>query len=274
MSAGWREIADRVFVRRHQSLDLNIGLVLGDDQCLVVDTRSTHEQASELIDATREVTAVPWTVVNTHSHFDHCFGNFVFRPADIWGHQRCAENLVATGELQRGFTVERALAADKPEFAAQIAAVTIVPPDQTFTDEAVLNVGGRQVTLRFLGRGHTDNDIVVEISDAAAIFVGDLVEESAAPAFDDAFPLEWPSTAAALLPLAPGPVVPGHGAVVDRGFVETQAGDLAQAADCARIAYAAGKSVDDSWRELPFPEYESRTALARAFWQLDAAHTH
>ncbi len=35
----WQEVGDRVFVRRHVSLDLNCGLVVGDDACLVIDTR-------------------------------------------------------------------------------------------------------------------------------------------------------------------------------------------------------------------------------------------
>src|SRR5205823_3354507 len=61
----WREVADRVFVRRHRSFDLNVGLVLGDGACLVVDTRMSHREARELVAAIRTVTPHPWTVVNT-----------------------------------------------------------------------------------------------------------------------------------------------------------------------------------------------------------------
>jgi len=35
----WREVDDRVYVRRHVSYDLNVGLVVGDGGCLVIDTR-------------------------------------------------------------------------------------------------------------------------------------------------------------------------------------------------------------------------------------------
>ena len=45
-------------------------------------------------------------------------------------------------------------------------------------DVAVLDVGGVEVVLRFLGRGHTGHDLVVEVEDGV-VFAGDLVEEGA-----------------------------------------------------------------------------------------------
>ena len=92
----------------------------------------------------------------------------------------------------------------------------------------MLDVGGRAVSLRHLGRGHTGADLVVAVDDV--VFAGDLVEEGAPPAMDDAFPLEWAATLTALLGLVRGPVVPGHGAVVDAAFVAAQRDELARLA--------------------------------------------
>ena len=61
---------------------------------------------------------------------------------------------------------------------------------------------------------------------ATVVFAGDLVEEGAPPAFEDALPAEWPATLGRLHALARGPVVPGHGAVVDAGFVGAQREEL------------------------------------------------
>ena len=47
---GWVEIGDRVFVRRYAFYDQNIGVVLGGGEALVIDTRSTHVQAREILD--------------------------------------------------------------------------------------------------------------------------------------------------------------------------------------------------------------------------------
>jgi glyoxylase-like metal-dependent hydrolase (beta-lactamase superfamily II) len=227
VTAGWQEVGDRVFVRRHRELDLNCGLVVGDGRCLVVDTRSHLAEGRALAEAVRAVTPHPWTVVNTHAHHDHCFGNAAFRPADIWAHRRCAADLASTGELQRADVVAGLLAERDP--AAELVAIApIDPPDHLVDDAAVLDVGGRAVTLRHLGRGHTDADLVVAVDDV--LFAGDLVEEGAPPAMEDAYPLEWPATMTALLGLVRGPVVPGHGAVVDDAFVTAQRDELARLA--------------------------------------------
>ena len=71
MTDSWAEVGDRVYVRRHRSMDLNVTLVVGERACLVVDTRADEAQGAELRDAVRAVTPHPWVVVNTHFHFDH-----------------------------------------------------------------------------------------------------------------------------------------------------------------------------------------------------------
>jgi glyoxylase-like metal-dependent hydrolase (beta-lactamase superfamily II) len=264
----WREVGDRVFVRRHRSLDLNVGLVLGDGGCLVIDTRSSEVEGRELAAAVREVTAAPWLVVDTHAHYDHCFGNAAFRPARIWGHRRCAEVLAEYGTVARRLAAAAYREHGRPGFADEIEAARIDPPDQLLDIQADLDVGGRTVTLRYLGRGHTDSDVAVLVPDAGVLFAGDLVEEGAPPSFGDSFPLEWPSTAAALVALATGPVVPGHGAVVDAGYVRAQQADLARTAEVARAAYAAGQPVGAAVADVPFPPAYAEEALGRAYRQL------
>lgn len=257
MSTGWQEVADGVLVRRHASLDLNCGLVLGDGACLVVDTRSHLGEAADLVAAVRAVTPHPWTVVNTHAHHDHCFGNAAFRPAAVWGTRGCAGDLAATGELQRAVVVAGLRAEGRDADADQVTAAPIDPPDHLVDDVAVLDVGGREVALRFLGRGHTAHDLVVEVEadgDGTVVFAGDLVEEGAPPAFDDAYPAEWPATLGRLHALARGPVVPGHGAVVDVAYVGAQREELLAALTALRA---------DRPQDGPYDEATMRTASSR-----------
>jgi glyoxylase-like metal-dependent hydrolase (beta-lactamase superfamily II) len=249
-AAGWREVGDGVLVRRHAELDLNCGLVVGDGACLVIDTRSHLGEARALAEAVRFVTPHPWTVVNTHAHHDHCFGNAAFRPAQVWGSRACATDLEHSGELQRAAVLADLRAAGDPD-AELVAIAPIDPPDHRVDDVAVLDVGGRPVTLRTLGRGHTDGDLVVVVDDV--LFAGDLVEEGAPPAMEDAFPLEWPDTVSTLLGLVRGPVVPGHGAVVDAAFVAAQRDELTRLADW----------LVHGGRTPPFDEPTRRTATGR-----------
>jgi glyoxylase-like metal-dependent hydrolase (beta-lactamase superfamily II) len=259
----WREVGDRVFVRRYPFFDQNITAVVGDGQVLVVDTRSTYAQAREIQDELRALTPHPWIVLNTHHHFDHTFGNALFAPTSIWGHWRCAEVLTTSAAERRD-----ELAVEMPELADELREVEIVAPNRTFDDEALIAVGDREVIVWHAGRGHTDNDVVARIPGTDVVIAGDLVEEGAPPYFGDGFPLDWPSTLGAMLERAPGPIVPGHGDVVDRAYVTAQMEEIAAAADAARSVHASGGSVDDAARAIGYPEAVARTIAERTFLQL------
>ena len=59
----WVEIADRVFTRRYRFNDQEIGVVLGDGEALVVDTRLSERQGREILDDLQEITRAPVTIV-------------------------------------------------------------------------------------------------------------------------------------------------------------------------------------------------------------------
>ena len=66
-------------------------------------------------------------------------------------------------------------------------------------------------------------------------------------------------------------MVPGHGDVVDRPFIETQRAELASVAALARAEYVSGTPhnlVD--LRSSPYPDETMRSALERAYLQLAA----
>lgn len=79
------ELGEGVFRRRYEALDLNIGVVIGEDGVLVVDTRASHSQADQFKKELSSLTDLPvrW-VINTHWHWDHTFGNSRFPDVDLW----------------------------------------------------------------------------------------------------------------------------------------------------------------------------------------------
>lgn len=266
MTQRWTEIGDRVFVRRYQFYDQNIVAVLGRSETLVVDTRTTPAQAQEILDDLRDLGAPPvGTVVNTHGHHDHAFGNSVFRPAAIWAHERCVGMLERTGERQR-----RGIAREIPAIADELAEVVIDLPDRTFSLGATLDVGGRRVDLQYLGRGHTDNDIVVLVPDASILIAGDLLENGAVPYFGDGFPMDWPETAQRLLALTDETtvVVPGHGDHADRTFAASQMVALRQLATLAEQVHAGALELEAALTGGPWSPEATRAPLQRALVQL------
>jgi glyoxylase-like metal-dependent hydrolase (beta-lactamase superfamily II) len=259
----WLELDHGVFAATYPFLSLTIGVVIGDEGVLLVDTRSTHEEARELSRDLVALTSLPvqWTV-NTHWHWDHCWGNAVFARAECWGHERTRSALIERGEAMR----RKAREWFPPERRPEVDEVEIRPPDHTFATQVSLDIG-RIVELRYHGLGHTDGDIVVEAG--LVLFVGDLVEESGPPAFDDAHPTKWAPTLDRMLERVRGPVVPGHGRPVDRAFVEAQRDEIAAMASLATAAHEAGappEGVDLSG--APFPPATTRVAVERTHAEL------
>lgn len=245
----WREIGPGVHVRRHEELNLNCGLVVGEERALLVDTRSYHRHGMELLEAVREVTDREIVVVNTHAHYDHCFGNSAFRDSQIYAHSGAAVELQRSGEDQREQVVAHLRRTHRDDMATDMQDTEIVMPFYLVDQDTTLDLGGRDVELVYAGRGHTDHDLAVAVPDAGVVFAGDLVEEGADPAMEDAFPQEWAQTLRALLEReavqGADVWVPGHGDVVDRAFVEEQAELLDDlAARCAEVVAAPGVGVD------------------------------
>jgi glyoxylase-like metal-dependent hydrolase (beta-lactamase superfamily II) len=264
VSAIWTEVGDRVFVRRYRTwndepFDQNVGAILAADGVAVVDTRASHRLADELLADLQALTRDPVVaVLNTHHHWDHTWGNARFSTIPTWGHERCAERVVADSEK-----IRRKILADEPGLAEELGEVVFTPPTRTFADAAVVDLGDRQLALRFLGLGHTDNDVVIAVPDAGVLFAGDLLENDAAPSFGDAFPGAWAATALKLSTLVSGAVVPGHGSVGDRAFADRQATDFAALAGLGRALVEGRLDEEEAVRRSPFPADPTQTALAR-----------
>ncbi|MDQ3344701.1 MAG: MBL fold metallo-hydrolase [Chloroflexota bacterium] len=262
MSSVWREVGDRVWVRRYEALDQTIGAIGGERGLVVIDTRATHPLADELRADLTQLPGSVVAVVNTHGHWDHAFGNARFLPTPIWGHVRCAAMILERGEPMRARLMR--------EYPSEpFGEVELTPPTDLFEDSALLELGDRQVDLRHLGRGHTDNDIVVRVPDASVLFAGDLLENAPAPGFGDSYPIAWVDTGYALLELVDGVVVPGHGDPFDRAFAARQVAELTALAQLARDAASGVIGLDEAIRRSPFPAEPTGQALERARLELE-----
>lgn len=254
------ELGDGVFRRRYQSLDLNVGVVVGEDGVLIVDTRASHAQADQLKKELEALTTLPvrW-VVNTHWHWDHTFGNSRFTGAEIWGHERCREVMATRGEEMKS-AAKTWLPA---ELHGLIDEVVITPPDKTLSADASVFIG-RAVELSYHGLGHTDSDIIVTVPDAGVSFAGDLIEESAPPFFGDGYPVVWPLTMRLAIEDMGQVVVPGHGDIVDQGFVRAQHDELVAVAELATSVIEGEISTDEAAGQGPYSREVMLTAINRA----------
>ncbi|WBC07362.1 MBL fold metallo-hydrolase [Micromonospora sp. WMMA1947] len=272
MTAGFTEVAAGVHVLREPTLAVNVVLVAGDGAALLVDTLSTAGQARELAEAARAVTPYPWTIVNTHHHFDHCFGNATLAGPDtaIYAQAQAAAALRDRSDAVRRAAYEE-MRAGHPALAEELARTELRAPTHEVHEETVLDVGGRRVVLRHPGHGHTDADLVVHVPDADVLVAGDLVEQSGPPAFEESYPLTWPDALADLLRLTTPAtvVVPGHGEPVGADFVREQHAQLARQAWLIRAGHTGSAPPERVAAESPFGARPGLIAARRGYAELD-----
>jgi cyclase len=175
------------------ALITNEGVILVDD-----DFEVDHDN---LMKKLREVTNQPVKyVINSHYHGDHSGGN---------------AKLQADGTLAVASVAARSrmVAANQPG----LVNITIEP-------RGAVHLGGKVADIYWLGRGHTDGDIVVLFPQHRTLAAGDLFTngEGLPQLVDHAgggSQKEWTATLDKVLELDFDPVVPGHGSVTNKDGV-------------------------------------------------------
>ncbi|MBF4163379.1 MBL fold metallo-hydrolase [Nocardioides acrostichi] len=273
--ATWSEVAERVWVGRHPWCDVNVTAIGGERGLVVVDTHGSAAAGRRVVDDVRRLGAGSVVaVVATHAHYDHCFGTAAFREAfgddlPVHAHEGCGAELLETAARFKAAYEAEIDEAHRDD----VLATEVVTPDHLFSSAAFIDLGDRALELVHPGRGHTGGDLVVRVPDVDVVLAGDLVEEAGPPGIGaDAFPLEWAPTLDVLLSLTTRAslVVPGHGAVVDRAFVEEQRADLAVIAGTITHLAQSGVAVDKALEaaEWPWERELLRTAVQRGYAQL------
>jgi glyoxylase-like metal-dependent hydrolase (beta-lactamase superfamily II) len=213
-----KEIAPGVFVICDHRVPLvpNIGIILGSNAALVVDTGMGPANGKKVLDAAKRIAGQrPLVLTLTHFHPEHGFGAQVFKGAAKIHYNRAQrDELRAKGE---GY-----LAMFKtfgPHIAAALEGTELVHPDEVYEGAATtIDLGGRKVELRTWGLAHTAGDQVVWLPQEHILFTGDLAEERIFPIFpwfppDDASidGARWAQILDELVSWKPAVVVPGHG---------------------------------------------------------------
>lgn len=245
------KLADEVYEIEHREGDGgNTTVVIGERQVLVVDTGFLPSAAREDIEQIRQWTDKPVSfVLNTHFHNDHNFGNRMYMDAypgvtviaqvetkkemdrfgpgslqreekDSYGNQQALHKMLETGKLPDG----RALSEDDrkeviaelargPKIIEEMKNVKFQSATLWFERGFSVDLGNREVQVKFLGRGNTPGDAVAYLPKEKIVIAGDLVDYPL-PNVYDGYPSEWIQTLQSLGQLDANTIVPGHGPVL------------------------------------------------------------
>ena len=166
------------------------GLILIDDKY--------PENVPDVLAQVKAVSSLPVKyLLNTHHHGDHASGNVNIRQMGI--------DIIAHKNIRANF-----LRIKQPG-----------EPNIVFADQAAVYLGGVEVQLFYLGRGHTNGDTVIYFPDLKTVHTGDLIIDGM-PVIDyDAggSAIEFVKTIDNLLKMDFDTMIPGHGRVMKKDDV-------------------------------------------------------
>lgn len=256
--------------------EANAGLVVGDDEALLIDTLWDVPYTQQMLDAMQSLTknAPIKTVINTHADGDHFFGNELLADRTI---------ITSLASYQEMLTVKPSamvalarigsLLSKIPFFKADqaghwfqnmvapydFAAVTHTPANQTFEGETTLDIGGREIHLIEVGPAHTLGDLIVYVPDTKILYSADILFIGSTPVMW-AGPIEnWLAALDRILAMDVEQIVPGHGPLTDKEGVRQVKRYWEYIVERLRNSYDGGLSeVDAASKIVLNPDYQKQ----------------
>ncbi len=229
----------------------NVGLLVGRDAALLVDTGASARQGREVIAAARRATDRPVrSALISHRQPEFLFGAGALQDAGvpIVTHPRTAE-LIA----QRcAICLRRSIEA----YGADAMAETRVPRADRLADgDYAVDLGGRSVEVLDFGPASTPGNVAVLDRENGLLFAGGLVVVGRVPVARDADVAAWIAALDRIATLPATRIVPGHGPVVAVEAVAVLRAYLVALDAEVRRRYASGADLSATLDEAALPEY-------------------
>jgi len=180
-------------------------------------------------------------LVYSHHHNDHISGGRAFKDAGatIVAHKRALERIKAQNDPQ------------------------MVPPDETFTKQRTLKLGGTALELTYIGLNHSDSTIVMRLPKEKILFAVDFLPVGSIPGrgMIDFYPLEAEGAIQRVLAMDWERLIPGHpgqpnGRLGTKKDAQDQLTFLQDASDAVKTAAREGKCWEPAEKEVKLPKYE------------------
>lgn len=219
----------------------NSMVIAGKGEAAIVDSKFAPV-APALRRECEELAGPITRLINTHHHGDHTGGNAAFKGCEVVAHANASERIkgqlenyrrgidgIATELARHDFEGARQALEEARRVREQAAALTAADfaPTRTIESDTEFDVGGIKVVLRYLGPGHTDNDLVVYVPSKNVLHAGDLLFNRTHPFIDrpgGSDTRRWQQNLKAIEEMCDQftTVVPGHGVAATRSQVAQQ----------------------------------------------------
>src|SRR5690349_2431619 len=180
------------------STSFHSGVIATDEGVVVLDALTSEaiaRQEREAI-ATQIKQPVRFLVSSTF-HNNYTWGNVAFQDVVKIGHEDYRADLLA--QMQR----DRASAEEQKARLPQI----------TYRDRLTIHLGGKEIQVLYLGKGHTRGDSIIFVPKDRIAYVSELYFSDQFLYINDGYGLSWLKTLDAVEALPADIIVPGHGPI-------------------------------------------------------------
>ena len=234
----------------------NVAVYITNEGVILVDDKYDQDHEA-IVSNVKSVTDQPIKyILSTHYHADHSGGNAKFLPtAEIISTLNAHNNIV--NKVQSN--------APPGMQAARV----------TFTTEAQVFLGGKEVRAKYYGRGHTNGDAMIYFPALRVLHTGDLMAGNT-PLID--YPgggslKEWADTlTGAINSLDFDTVIPGHGPVTDKAGLQTYRDNVQKQRERVTQLIREGKSQDEVGKAMIAEFHWTQTGLQMQ-WSLPGMMT-
>lgn len=245
----------------------NPSFVTTADGVVVIDTPQLPTKAVAMRAAAESHGPIRY-VVNTEHHVDHIFGNYFFRGAGtVVNHRALYERfMVVFPELDPFAYAYESIPGDRPR-GTDLDDAGAVPlwPDRdvyyadpnkgriVFTGDLTLRVGEHTFELLHTP-GHTPGQIAVHVPEERVVFTGDTVFSGCQTWLMTSDVEQWLAALERIRGLDVDWIVPGHGPVVTKQYLDVQRSQLMEWKSAVAAAIAKGWSRDETVARVHFED--------------------
>ena len=265
------EVSDGIFayIQHDGSWCLNNpAFVAADDQVIAIDACATERRTRLFQEAIAHISEQPVrTLVNTHAHLDHTFGNYLFSDdAVIVGHANCRAEILH----------------DAPELPARARQmfpsvdwgdVEVVAPSLTFEERLSLYAGQLELQLIYVSPAHTNTDVIVWLPERKVVIAGDIVFHKGTPFALMGSVAGWLDALERVRALGAETIIPGHGPVAGPEVLDDVADYLRFVQQAAQAGAEAGASPLEVARDLDLGRFAEWTDSERIVGNLHRAYS-
>lgn len=241
---GLMPLSEHVFVIPDDSVRgvPNVGIVIGSDGALVIDTGMGLRNGEIVLEVARTLAGDKrLSLVTTHTHPEHDLGANAFPSDTVMIRARSQVEEID----EDGMRVADDFRRQSPAFAELLEGAAFRPADAVFDDDHTVDLGDVHVTLTAMGPNHTPGDTIAFVASDRVLFAGDLAM-TPAPAFASAQSslANWMASLDVLEALAPEIIVPSHGPTGDSRMISTYRDYFSRLRQRVVALHATGHTVD------------------------------